>query len=405
MQTFTYKVQASDGSLEEGEMQGESKYTIASKWKQEGKTVISIEEKTKEGILHSLGNISFLSRVKLQEKILFTRNLGAMIDAGLPLARALGVLERQSTNPLLKQIISQVSADIKEGKQLSDSMSAYKKIFSPLVIAMIRVGEESGNLSQSLETVATQLDKSYALRKKIKGAMMYPAIIMIIMCIIGVLMLMFVVPTLTATFIDLDVELPASTKVIIGISNALQTYPLLILIGLIATIGLLYSFSKTKSGKRTFDFVSLHIPIISTIVKEYNTAQTMRTLSSLLSAGVGVVESIAITQNVLQNSYYVAVLETSAADVQKGIPLSDSFVHNQNIYPILASELILVGEETGQLTNMLERSAIFYENEVNQKTKDLSTIIEPFLMVFIGGAVGFFAVSMITPMYSLTSGI
>lgn len=401
MPTFHYKIQDAAGKYEEGDVVAEDKYTAANQMKSEGKTIISVNEVVKKKWTSI--EISFLSRVKLQDKILFTRNLSAMISAGLPLSRALGVLERQTRNSKLKKIFQSISMNITKGNSLSISLGNFPKVFSKMMIAMVRVGEESGNLSESLDVIGSQLEKSSSLRKKIKGAMMYPSIIMIVMIIIGVLMLIFVVPTLTATFKDFDMELPMSTSFVIFVSDALAEHSLLVLFGCFVGITSLIFFRKTKTGGKFFDFSSLHLPIISTIVKEYNTAQTTRTLSSLLSSGIGVVDAIMITQDVIQNSYYKEVLKGASVNVQKGIVLSEAFIQNEKLYPPLASEMIQVGEETGQLSGMLKKTAEFYEEEVNMKTKNLSTIIEPFLMVIIGAAVGFFAVSMITPMYSLTS--
>ncbi len=408
MLTFHYKIKTENGSLEEGEIQGKDKYAIAKEMKLEGKMIISIEEAVpKKGFLKNLGgkNLSFLSKVKLQEKILFARNLSTMINAGLSLTRSLSVMERQSKNPLLKKIIKGISENVTKGGALSDSLEKYPKVFSNLMVAMVRVGEESGSLSQSLETVSEQLEESYKLRKKVKGAMMYPMIIMAVMLIIGVLMMIFVVPTLIATFENLGSELPVSTKIIIGASRFLESHAVLAVLSFGLFIFGIISFAKTKKGSRMFDFIALHIPIISMMVKEYNTAQTARTLSSLLSSGIGVVQAIAITEEVLQNSYYKEVLAKSKDDVQKGVVLSEAFIKNEKLYPTLAAEMIQVGEETGQLSEMLKRTASFYEGEVNQKTKDMSTIIEPFLMVFIGIVVGFFALSMISPMYSVMGSI
>ncbi len=399
MPTFHYKIQDTAGKYEEGDVVAENKYTLANQMKSEGKTVIVINEvaKKKWGTIE----FTFLTRVKLQDKILFTKNLGAMIDAGMPLSRALDILMRQTKNAKFKKILQTIHEEITKGNSLSEALGKFPKIFSPLMISMVRVGEESGNLSESLRVVGVQLNNSYTLRKKVKGAMMYPTVVMAAMVIIGILMFMYVVPTLTATFKDMEAELPKSTQVVIFISDTLAAHPLLV-------FGLIFGFAiavivggKTRRGKLFFDFVSIHAPVLSKIVKDYNVALTARTLASLLSSGVGVVESLTITQDVLQNSKYKKVLAGAIIDVQKGIPLSSSFIENETLYEPLVGGMLEVGEETGQLSKMLEEMAGFYENEVSQATKDLSTIIEPILMVVIGSAVGFFAVSMITPMYSV----
>ena len=404
MPTFNYKVQDETGKLEEGKIAADNKYALSAEMKSQGKTIISIRE-TSKGKKSFDGLSKIFSRVKLQDKILFTHNLSTMIEAGMPLSRSLGVLERQTKSVKFKEVLQKVSADITKGTSLSASFEKFPKIFSKLMTAMVRVGEESGNLSESLNVIGDQLEKSYSLKKKIKGAMMYPIIIIIVMIIIGILMMIFVVPTLTATFKDFDMELPWSTQLIIFISDTMAAHSIAVLLGGIAGAISLVFFIRTKIGSLCLDFLSLHIPVVSTIVKEYNTAQTTRTLSSLLSSGVGVIDAIMITQEVIQNSYYKKTLLKAVDDVQKGIALSELFVQNEKLYQPLASEMIMVGEETGQLSKMLQKTADFYEGEVDTKTKDLSTIIEPFLMVVIGAAVGFFAVSMITPMYSLTSAL
>jgi type IV pilus assembly protein PilC len=401
MPNYHYKVTIPGGAAEEGDMIADDKFALAAELKNAGKTVISVKEVEEKK--NSLNNISFsfLSRVKLRDKILFFRNLSSMIQAGLPLSRALTVLEKQTPKPALKKIIHEVNENIMKGQTLSDSLLKYPKHFSTLETSMIHVGEESGNLAESLNTMSNQLEKSYQLAKKIKSAMMYPSIIFSVMIVIGVLMFIFVVPALTATFADLDTELPGPTKFIIGVSDALKNNTMVVILVFVGVVFTLITAAKTAAGKKLFNFAALRLPVISIMVKEYNTAQVTRTLSSLLSSGVGVVESIHIASDVLQNFYYKQVLAKTIDDVQKGVPLSDSFVKNENLFPAIASAMIQVGEETGQLSDMLKKIAEYYEDEVDTKTKDLSTIIEPLLMVVIGGAVGFFAVAMITPMYSV----
>ena len=403
MPTFHYKIQNTTGKYEEGELVAENKYAAADQMKNEGKTVIAINESAKKkwGTIE----ISFFSRIKLQDKILFTKNLGVMIDAGMPLSRAISLLMRQTKNPKFKKILQTLNKEITKGNSLSEALQKFPKVFSPLMISMVRVGEESGNLSESLRVVGVQLSNSYTLRKKVKGAMMYPTVVLFALFVIGILMFTYVVPTLTTTFKELDTELPKSTQLIIFISDMLAENTLLVFGLIIGSIFTVFMFGKTRKGKRFFDVLVLRIPVLSKIVKNYNVALTTRTLASLLSSGVGVVESITITQDVLQNSKYKKVLNSTLADVQKGIPISSSFIENEKLYEPLVGGMLEVGEETGQLSKMLEEIAEFYENEVSQATKDLSTIIEPILMVVIGCAVGFFAISMITPMYSVMDNV
>jgi len=406
MSKFKYKIQNKKGELIEEIVEAEDKYVLASELRGGGNNVIFVEEVTKKHIFNMEKINQLLSRVKLQEKITFARNLSAMIAAGLSVSRGMSVLERQTNNPKLKKVIKNLSEEVSKGNTLSGAMKKESKVFSSLFVSMVHAGEESGNLAESLNVISLQLEKSYSLRKKIKGAMMYPAIVLTAMIVIGVLMFVFVVPTLTATFESLDTELPATTKAIILLSDVLLEHYVIISLSVLLLISGLWSFiTKTRKGKRYFHFFVLHIPLISKLVKEANAARTARTLSSLLASGVDIMESLSITQDVLQNVYYKDVLKKAEKNVQKGIALSAVFAENEKIYPVLVGEMIAVGEETGKLSDMLLRIADFYEDEVDIATKNLSTIIEPFLMVVIGAGVGLFAVSMISPMYSLVDSI
>lgn len=402
---FHYKATKGSGEEYENTINVPDRFSVYKHIRKEGGTVILIE-KEKEGI--SLG-IDFINNmfgvVKVNDKIMFTKNLSVMIKAGLSLTRALSVLERQSKNKKLKEVIKKLGTSIKGGSSFHDALSKFPKVFSALFISMVKAGEESGGLVEALNIIGKQMERAHNLKKKIKGALIYPAIIVIAMVIIGIVMLIYVVPTLSQTFNELGVELPRSTQFIITLSdflknNTVTALILAILIGVVLTSGF-----RSKKGKRVFDYLILHVPIISGLVKETNSARTTRTLSSLLSSGVEVVNALSITGDVVQNSYYKGILKQSEKGIQKGLPLSKAFIENEKFYPILVGEMISVGEETGKLADMLLQIAEFYENEIEQKTKDMSTIIEPFLMILIGAVVGFFAISMISPIYSISSGI
>ncbi|GMQ95191.1 MAG: type II secretion system F family protein [Patescibacteria group bacterium] len=402
---FVYKIKNKVGEMIEGVAEATDKYALALQMKREGKTVISIKEAEEKRRLTMEFLNEFLARIKLQDKISFVKNLSAMVGAGLPLSRALGILERQTGNIKFKKVIRALSGEITKGNSLSQAMANFPHVFSSLFVAMVHAGEESGSLTQSLTIIGRQLEKNYALRKKVKGAMIYPAIVISAMVIIAALMLVYVVPTLAETFADLGAELPASTRFLIFASGALVENFLLFIALFVFLAGFVAYVRETEKARRFLDFLVLHTPVISKIVKEYNTAQTARTLSSLLSSDVDMVESLSITHNVLQNSYYKDVLEIAGARVQKGSPLSETFKGSEDIYPILMGEMVEVGEETGKLSDMLMNIAEFYESEVDAATKDLSTIIEPILMVVIGAGVGFFAISMISPMYEVMNNI
>lgn len=405
MPTFKYKAKRKSGEVYEATLEAENKYSLYDFLREEGSTLISYEEKGSSFFKRFEKVNNLLARVKLQEKILFARNLGAMIDAGLSLSRAISVMERQTKNKKFKEILKDLEERINRGQPLAEALAAHGDTFPPIFVSMVGAGEESGGLADSLKVISDQLEKSYTLKKKVRGAMMYPAIIVSVMVVIGILMLVYVVPTLTSTFEELGVELPKTTQAVIFVSDFLSNNIILSVV-IIVVLGLgVWLGMRTPKGKKAFEWTILRIPVIGSLVKETNSARTARTLASLLSAGVEVVNALSITREVIQNSYYKDVIKEAEDSIQKGRVISDIFSEHEDLYPVLVGEMISVGEETGKLSEMLKELAKFYEKEVEQKTKDLSTIIEPFLMVVIGVVVGFFAVSMISPMYSLVSGI
>jgi type IV pilus assembly protein PilC len=409
MPTFRYKTQGKKGDIEESTIEAPDRFAVYRQVRKEGRTVVSVVQeggvKDFKKWLDMERINAFIGRVKLSEVIMLTKNLSAMIEAGLVLSRAITIMEKQTKNAKLKVILQQINSDLKKGETFASALSKFPKVFTPLFVSMVRAGEESGSLAESLKVVGAQMDKAYLLKKKVRGAMMYPAIVIVAMIIISILMLMYVVPTLTATFADVGAELPASTKVIIALSDFLANNTIVFFALLVIFITLTAWGLKTPQGKRGFEWTILRLPIIGTLVREVNAARTSRTLSSLLVSGVEIVAALNITRDVVQNSYFKEIIEDAEGEIQKGAPISKAFLESEELYPVLFSEMIAVGEETGNLSKMLEDVAVFYEREVEQKTKDMSTIIEPILMLTIGGAVGFFAVSMITPIYSLSETI
>jgi len=336
---------------------------------------------------------------------MFAKNLSAMLRAGLPLARSLAVLQKQMVDKRMKIVCSNLQDRLAKGESFAQTLKSYPKTFSALFVAMVAAGEESGNLAGSLQIVADQLEKSYILQKKVRGAMMYPGIILLIMLIIGILMFIYVVPKLTETFREFNVELPLQTRIILNTSDFISNHYILIFVGLIVLISAFWSFSRTKIGKNIIHKSLLKIPVIGLIVMEVNSARTSRTLSSLLSSGVDIVHAIRISSDVVQNVHYKSMLMDASEKIQKGDSVQSLFLPRTDLFPPFVGEMIGVGEETGTLSKVLFEVATFYENEVDQKTKDISTIIEPVLMVVIGTGVGFFALAIISPIYSLTDNI
>jgi len=408
MSTFTYQGEDSKGKKITNTVEADDRFAVYEIARNLGHTVSIVENKSGFDFkkFFSVEKINYmLSRVKTDELTMMTRNIGSMLKAGLTISRALSVVERQSSNPRLKGVLKRIVERINQGEQFNEALKEFPKVFNDLYVAMVRAGEESGSLAESLQTLAIQMERSNTLIKKIKGAMIYPVIVMTVMVVIGILMMIYVMPQITGVFKGMDMELPATTQFLIVTSDFMVNYTFFVLAGLVgAIVGFIY-FLKSKAGKITTSWIIPKLPIIGTLAKETNSARTARTLSSLLSSGVDVLQSIQITEEVLQNVYYKKILHEAAVRVEKGTALSEVFIQRKDLYPILVGEMIMVGEETGQIAGMLGELAIFYETEVERKTKDLSTIIEPLLMVVIGTSVGFLALALIAPIYSISDGL
>lgn len=408
MPKFTYKGHDSSGVAVEHTVEADDRFAVYAVARTEGHTVDLVEEQTAFSISTWLDVEKInerMSRVKSDELIMVTRNLGSMITAGLTVSRALSVIQRQSKNPKLKAVIKKMTTRINKGDSFNETLKEFPEVFNDLYISMVRAGEESGNLAESLKTLAVQMERSNNLKKKIKGAMIYPTIVMVVMVVIGILMMIYVMPQITGVFKSMETDLPPTTQILITVSDFMVNYTLLAIGSLIGfVVGFIYAL-KTKWGKVATSWLIPRLPVIGNIAKEANAARTARTLSSLMSSGVDVIQSIEITKDVMQNVFYKEILEEAAVRVEKGTALSETFIEREDYYPILVGEMILVGEETGQISGMLGELAVFYETEVERKTKDLSTIIEPLLMVVIGGTVGFFALALIAPIYSIGDSI
>lgn len=399
MTLYKYKAVDKDGKIYERKVEVKNRFEIYAIIREEGGRVISIKETKKFLSSFSFGNL--FSGIKTQQKINFAKSLGSMINAGLPVTRALSVMSRQTKQKTLKKMVSDLESEVSKGRTLSEALAKWPKVFSKLFISMVRAGEESGSVAQSLTIISGQMEKSYLLVKKVRGALIYPAVIISVMVILAALLLIFMVPTLTETFEGIGASLPLSTRVIIEISDFLINNSLMVLSGALLLVLFVILAARSRAGRMVADFLSIKIPVIGSIIREYQSAQTARTLSSLLAAGVEIVVAIDVTTDVMQNHLYKNALKRVRSAIEKGESMSAVFMAHDNLYPLFVGEMVAVGEETGKISEMLTGVAAHYEEEVDRKTKDLSTIIEPLLMIVVGIGVGFFAISMLAPTYSL----
>lgn len=403
--TFIYRAKAQDGSEKSGVLEAVSKSDLALQLHQEGYFLISVDlagNKKRSKVFDNLVSaFNFFQGVSIAEKMIFSRHLSVMIKAGLPLSRSMEILSIQTNNSHLKKALIAVRESISRGQNFSDSLAQYSDIFSDFFVSMVKVGEAAGNLDDVLLVLSNQMEKDHELRSKVRSAMIYPAVIITAMLGIGILMMITVIPKLSATFLELSLTLPWSTQLIMGISKFLSEHYITGFIIFIAFIIAARFLIKTPAGKQVADQTVLAIPPFSGLSRKINSAYFARNLGALIEAGVPIINALQIVAKTLPNSLFQNSLLWSSQQIQKGEPLSKILQNFSSLYPVMVVQMIEVGESTGTLSNVLKHLADFYEAEVTNITKNLSSIIEPVLMVIIGIAVGFFAISMIQPMYSL----
>jgi type IV pilus assembly protein PilC len=336
---------------------------------------------------------------------MFTKNLEVMVKAGVSLPRAISILGEQVKNSTFKKALNEISQRLLKGESFAEALKEYPAIFSEIYYQMIKIGEESGTLENSLQNLALQLEKDYDLRAKIKGALLYPAVIVSFMILVGISMVVYVVPKLAQVFKDLNVELPATTKFLINFSEFLASKFYLAILALGLLFFFFKIFSKTKEGQKVNSFIVLKIPVVNNLIQKVNASYVLRTLSTLIGAGVSFVRSVEIVADLVPNYYFKEALRNAQKDIRQGKKLSQALKNYSQIFPLTVLQMLEVGEETGETAKIFKDLAEFYEEEVTTATKNLVSIIEPVLMVIIGLMVGFFAISMIQPIYSMLGSI
>ncbi|AKM81897.1 MAG: putative Type IV pilus assembly protein PilC [Berkelbacteria bacterium GW2011_GWE1_39_12] len=340
------------------------------------------------------------SRVGGKDKAVLARQLATMLGAGLAIDQSFRILSSQAQKQTLKKAYLGIVTDLEQGNSLSFSLSKYNKIFDPVFIAIVRSGENSGKLDLVLNQLADRLELTEEFNSKIKAAMYYPAFIVITMVVIIFLMMIFIVPQLKSVFADMNVELPLATRMIIAVSNFTVKFWWLDVIVLIAIVAGFSYFIRTKEGGSTWDKFKIHLPIARELYTMIYMARFCRTMSMLIQAGIPIMETIAISADVIQNHIYTKSLKDVAAQVERGIPMSVPLQKDKNFPPVV-SEMIMVGEQTGKIGPVLTKLAEYYERETDTRIKSLSSLVEPVIIVIVGIGVGFLVFSIIWPIYSL----
>lgn len=362
--------------------------------------VVSVTEKKKAGLLESL--LRRFRGVSIGEKTVFARQMATMVSSGLPLTNALEILRAQSGSDRMQEVLGFMIGDVQGGTSLAKSMVKYPDVFNKVTVSLIEAGEASGKLDVLLSQLADNMEKERDFQSKTKGAMVYPAVIGVAMVGVFIIMMVFVVPRLTALYEDIGADLPVATKILIGISNLLVNgwWVVSLFLGLIGYVA--YRYLQTEKGKYRMANLTFKFPVFGKLSKQSELARFSRTLGLLIGAGIPITQALEIVAAAMGNILYRDAILAAEAQVEKGVPLSVPIRNDPNFDPLLA-QMIAVGEETGKMDEVLDKVASFFEGKAEQSVKNLSTALEPAILILLGVMVGGLVLSIIMPIYNLTT--
>jgi type IV pilus assembly protein PilC len=397
MPVYTYKGTNRAGAAVAGERVAASKNDLANMLRREQISVSKLSEKGKEFNIPTFG----AGNVDSKELAVFTRQFSVMIDAGLPLVQCLEILAGQQENKTFQKVLNGVRGSVEGGTTLSAAMKQHERVFDPLYYNMVEAGETGGILDTILQRLSTYIEKNVKLKRAVKSAMIYPASVMSIAVLVVVLLLWKVVPIFVTLFNGLDVELPLPTRIVIALSNFIGSiFGFLILVFAVGAVFAIKFWYRTPAGRTTIDTLLLKLPILGVVLRKIAVARFTRTLGTLISSGVPILEALDITSRTAGN----AVVEKAIAQTRKAVEAGRSLVDplkETDVFPGMVTQMIGVGEQTGAMDAMLQKIADFYEDEVDAAVKDLLTALEPMMIVFLGVIVGGVVISMYLPLFSL----
>lgn len=398
MQKYNYRVKDAAGKTRKGVVEAVDEKNAARILKDRGLLVISIKPRGTQLVAEISRTFN---RVTTSDKVNFTRQLATMINAGLPLTDALSILEVQS-KPALSKVVGEISREIESGGSLSSALGKYPQIFDKVYVALVKAGEAAGVLDRVLTRQADNLEKQKEFRSKVKGAMVYPIIVVSGMVVVAIIMMIFVLPKMLAVYQDFQADLPATTKILIQFSNLVSRFWWLLAILFVGGIAGLAVFRKKPQFRPLMDQFMFKIPIIGTLNKNIILTEFCRTLSLLVSTGILIVEALNIVKNSMGNSIFEGAISEASLEVEKGIPLAETLAR-AGVFPPILPQMVAVGEETGKLDEVLFRVSAYFEQEANVAVAGLTTALEPIIMIVLGVGVGFLVIAVIMPIYNLTS--
>ena len=398
MAVFKYKALDKDGKKKVGLVKAISEDLAAETLRERNFSVISIKESGGA----KTGGIIILNRISVKDLVVFSRQFAVMISANVSMVQALNILVDQTENIRLKMIISEAADEVDSGSRLSDALAKRPNVFSNFFVSVIKSGETAGKLNEVLDYLANEMEKDYDMMSKIKGAMIYPVFILCSLSIVGIIMMVYVVPKLTDIITETGGDLPIATKILIGASGFITGYWWLLLIILVSSaVGFKFYISK-PFGKRQFDFLILRVPIFGRLFQLIYLVRFTRSMNTLISSGITITDSLKIASEVVSNKIYQRLINDTIKEVEDGNSISSIFIKSKEV-PKMVSQMMNIGEKTGKIDIIFKRITDFYSREIANIVANLMTIMEPFIMIIMGIAVGIMVAAVILPMYNLAS--
>lgn len=400
MSIYMYRAKSLNGKETKGKIEANSEQHLLSQLREKHLYPLSYK---KESALNKDLDLSFMQKVGLKELTIFTRQFAAMITAGLTVVTALDIIKTQSQNKKLKDSLEKIADDVKKGSSLSESMAKFPKIYPEILINMINAGELSGKLDVSLDNASDHFDKESAMAGKVKGAMTYPLVVCVVALVAIAFLIAFVIPGFMSVFEQLGSDLPSTTKALIALSDAFRNFWYVFIIGIAGLIIAFNVYYKTPGGHELIDRLKLKLPVFGVINIKVAASRFSRTLATMMEAGLPLLMALEITGKVIDNYYIQKIILKVRDEVSRGSGLSLPLME-ADIFPPMVTHMVAVGEQTGEMETLLKKSAVFFDDEVDLAVKQLTTALEPMILIVLGGAVMFIVLSILQPMFAMYQG-
>ena len=400
---FNYQARTSDGVIQTGTVEAPNKEVAIDTLRRNNLIILEITEEKKDFLTILTGELPFFNRVKTQDIVIFSRQLAVLFDAQVPLVPALRTLAEQSS-PAFRNVIMEIASDVDAGTAFSQALEKFPKVFSFFYVSVVRAGEASGRLQEVLNYLADHEERSYDLNKKVKGALSYPIFVVSALIIVGAVMMIFVVPQLTSVLEESGQELPFLTKIIISISDFMVGYWWLGILIIGGLIGGGWYAVNTNSGKNYWDKLKLDLPMFGTIFRKIYLARFSENLGTLIKGGIPIIQSLTITADVVGNLLYKSVIIKAREEVRRGNTINSVFLADKYVPPMVA-QMIQIGEQTGKIDVLLSKVASFYQKDVDNIMENITSLIQPILILILGGAAGVLVAAILLPIYNLSSGM